>query len=48
MAVYSLSANAAADLDEIYEYTILQFGRTIAVEANLLDNGSSVQQGDAP
>ena len=26
MAVYSLSSKAAADLDEIYEYTILHFG----------------------
>jgi toxin ParE1/3/4 len=26
MAAYSLSAKAAADLDGIYEYTILQFG----------------------
>ena len=26
MAVYSLSSKAAADLDAIYEYTILQFG----------------------
>lgn len=26
MAVYSLSAKAAADIDGIYEYTILQFG----------------------
>lgn len=26
MAVYSLSSKAAADLDEIYEYTILNFG----------------------
>ena len=26
MAVYSLSSKAAADLDAIYEYTILHFG----------------------
>jgi toxin ParE1/3/4 len=26
MAVYSLSAKAATDLDAIYEYTILEFG----------------------
>ncbi|MDF0667585.1 MAG: type II toxin-antitoxin system RelE/ParE family toxin [Nitrospira sp.] len=26
MAVYSLSAKAASDLDAIYEYTILRFG----------------------
>lgn len=26
MAVYSLSSKAAADLDSIYEYTILHFG----------------------
>ena len=26
MAVYSLSSKAAADLDGIYEYTILHFG----------------------
>ena len=26
MAVYSLSSKAAADLEEIYEYTILNFG----------------------
>jgi toxin ParE1/3/4 len=26
MAVYSLSSKAAADLDGIYEYTILNFG----------------------
>ena len=26
MAAYSLSAKPAADLDGIYEYTILQFG----------------------
>ena len=26
MAVYSLSSKAAADLDQIHEYTILNFG----------------------
>ena len=26
MAAYNLSPKAAADLDEIYEYTILNFG----------------------
>lgn len=30
MAAYRLSAKAAADLDEIYEYTILNFGLTQA------------------
>ena len=32
MAVYSLSAKAAADLSGIYEYTILNFGLTKARE----------------
>ena len=30
MAVYRLSTRAALDLDEIYEYTILNFGLTQA------------------